>query len=152
LARVPSIRDVAEIASGLPEVTEGDRHGNRTWFVDGKGFVWERPFTKADLRRFGDETPPAGPIVAVRCSSLDEKDVKLMARPDVFFTIPHFDGYAALLFQLEHIGKKELREAITDAWLAVAPKRLAGTLSSSGRTELPRPTTRRSSGRTAKNA
>lgn len=40
----------------LPEVTEGARFGQRTWFVRGKGFAWERPLNKADLKRLGDET------------------------------------------------------------------------------------------------
>jgi hypothetical protein len=38
-----TIDDVARVASELPEVTEGERFGNLTWFVEGKGFVWERP-------------------------------------------------------------------------------------------------------------
>jgi hypothetical protein len=80
------------------------------------------------LKRFGDQTPPDGPIIAVRTSSLDEKDVKLMARPDVYFTIPHFDGYAGLLIQLKRVKQSDLREAIVDAWLAMAPRRLAAQL------------------------
>jgi hypothetical protein len=71
---VATIDDVARLVSELPDVTESERHGNRTWFVHGKAFAWDRPFSKADLRRFGDEEPPAGPILAVRTADLHEKE------------------------------------------------------------------------------
>ena len=44
---------------------------------------------------------------------------------DAFFTIPHFDGYAAVLIQLRKASAKALREVITDGWLATAPPKLA---------------------------
>ena len=73
----------------------------------------------------GNEAPPAGPILAVRVADLDDKDALLAAQPSGFFTIPHFNGYAAVLIQLRKVGKRQLREAISDAWLACAPARLA---------------------------
>ena len=120
-----TIDDVAELALGLPDVTEDERHGNRTWFVARKAFAWERPFSKADLRRFGEQAPPDGPILAVRVEDLGEKEAVLAAHPGAFFTIPHFDGYSAVLIQLSTVSAPELREAVTDGWLACAPPALA---------------------------
>ena len=120
-----TIDDVAVLALGLPDVVEGQRYGHRTWSVAGKGFAWERPFSKADIKRFGDATPPDGPILAVRVEDLGEKEAVLTAQPRAFFTIPHFAGYPAILIHLRTVSKKALREAIVDGWLACAPADVA---------------------------
>jgi hypothetical protein len=45
--------------------------------------------------------------------------------PGVYFTTPHFDGYAAVLVRLDVIASDELEELVVEAWLASAPKRVA---------------------------
>jgi hypothetical protein len=122
---VATIDDVAVLALQLPDVSEGERRGTRTWSVGRKAFAWERPFSQADLRRFGEQTPPDGPILAVLVADLGEKEAMLAAHPGAFFTIPHFDGYSAVLIQLQLVSAAALGEAETDGWLACAPPALA---------------------------
>ncbi|MEU4193695.1 hypothetical protein AB0E69_17485 [Kribbella sp. NPDC026611] len=120
------IEDVARVVGGLPGTEEIVRHGARTWTVAGKAYAWERGFSKADLKRFGDETPPQGPILAIRTEDLAEKEAVLTARAgDGFFTIPHFNGYAAVLVQLDRVPVEVLEEALLDGWLVYAPKDVA---------------------------
>ena len=136
-ARPMTIDEVARIASGLPAVTEGERYGNRTWSVGGKAFAWERPFSKADIRRFGDVPPPDGPILAVRVEDPVEKAAVLAGQPNAFFTIPHFDGYPAVLIHLKKATRRAVKDALIDGWLACAPRRLANDFIARGSARSP---------------
>ena len=53
----------------------------------------------------------------------------LAARPEVYFTTDHFNGYtrrsSLRIPSLAEIDADELFELVSDAWLACAPKRLA---------------------------
>ena len=116
--------DVRRIALSLPETSERTSHGNASWRVRDKLFVWERPLRQADLRALGDAAP-AGPILGARVEHAGAKEALLADDPGVYFTTPHFDGYPAILVRLEEIGADELEEVIVEAWLVQAPKRLA---------------------------
>jgi hypothetical protein len=121
---VASWDDVRRIALELPETSEVISRDLRQWRVKDKLFVWERPLRRADLDALGDEAPD-GPILGARVEHLVAKEALLADDPSVFFTTPHFDGYPAVLVQLDRIGLDDLREVIVEAWLVGAPKRLA---------------------------
>jgi hypothetical protein len=117
--------DAERLVTSFPEVEETTRYGNRTWAVGKKAVAWERPFSKADLKRFGAEEPPSGPILALTVDDLAEKEAVLQAGIAGVFTISHFDGYAAVLVQLDAVAEDDLRQLVEDAWLAAAPAKLA---------------------------
>ena len=127
-----TLNEAAALALSLPDATEGVRHGNRAWSVSGKVFAWDRPFGKADRKRFGAEPPPAGPILAVRAADLSDKEAVLAAGTSGVFTIPHFDGYAAVLVALDIVGRTDLRALVTDGWLACASAELAAAFVATG--------------------
>ena len=82
------------------------------------------PLRRADLEALGDGAPD-GEILGAWVEHLVAKEALLADDPGVFFTTPHFDGYAAVLVRLDAIGAEDLDEVIVEAWLCRAPKRLA---------------------------
>lgn len=126
---MPTLDDVRAIALSLPETVEKvDGHrGGPGWRVSDGLFVWQRSPSKADLSALAalGRTWPDGPVVGVRTEGLEAKEALLGSFPDAFFTIPHFDGYPAVLVHLDRIEPDLLREVITDAWIVKAPKRLS---------------------------
>jgi hypothetical protein len=114
---------VERVALSLPETTQSSS-GHKQWRVKDKGFVWERPLRKADYAALGDRAP-TGPILGARVEHVGIKDVLIASDPEVFFTTPHFNGYPAILVNLERISVKDLHDLVVDAWLSQAPKRVA---------------------------
>ena len=41
----------------------------------------------------------------------------------MYFTIPHFNSYEAILVRLDVIDAEQLTELVVEAWLSRAPKR-----------------------------
>ena len=115
--------DIRRITLDLPETSERTNEGVLQWRVKEKPLIWERPLRRADYEAL-DEAAPEGPIVAVWVDDVGVKEALLFDDPDVFFTTPHFDGYAIVLIRLEEIQVPELEELIIEAWLDRAPKRV----------------------------
>jgi hypothetical protein len=116
--------DVRRLALALPETSEHESRGNLGWRVKGKLFVWERPLRRADLEALGDQAPE-GPVLGAMVADLGEKEALLAEDSQVFFTTPHFDGYAAVLVRLPHIPVEQLEPVVVEAWLARVPARLS---------------------------
>jgi hypothetical protein len=124
---VATLDDVRQRALALPETTERLSRGDMRWDVAGKGFVWERPLRASDLdalKAAGVDVPD-GPILGAQVADEGVKRALVADLPDVYFTTPHFDGYAAVLVRLNEIRLEELDELVMDAWLARAPRKLA---------------------------
>jgi hypothetical protein len=106
---MPDWSDVVAAGRGLPEVEEG------TWF--------RTPALKVRKKSFC-RMKEDGETLVIRVVDLEDKQALLRARPDVFFTTPHYDGYAYVLVRLAEVDLAALRELVEDAWRLKAPKRL----------------------------
>ncbi len=120
---MPCWDDVRRLALALPETDERVSREQRQWRVKDKLFVWERPLRPKEVAELGDDAPD-GAILGARVEHVGAKQALIDDDSRVYFTTPHFDGYAAILVRLERIALDELEEVVTEAWMARAPKRL----------------------------
>ena len=95
-----------------------------SWRVKDKLFVWERPLRKSDLEALGDDAP-TGEILGARVEHEGAKQALIESDPEIYFTIPHFDGYSAVLVLLEHDRRRGAR-GTAHRRLAVAGAEAAG--------------------------
>src|SRR3954471_7103520 len=113
--------DVDEICGALPETELGISWGDRpTWKVPrgpkGKGFLLYRApgptaVDPSTGERFTD-------LIVVITPTEVEKLALVEDDTTPFFTVPHFNGYNAVLVQQSRLGeisRDELAEVITDA-------------------------------------
>ena len=98
-----TFEDVAEMALALPRSSRASATATAPGWSPARSSPGNGPSAKADFRRFGDATSPQGPILAVRVEDPGGKEAALQAQPEAFFTIPHFDGFSAVLIRLETI-------------------------------------------------
>jgi hypothetical protein len=134
MARPATSEDVDAICGALPETWFGTSWGDvPTWLVPhrvrdgvdkGRGFVlYRKPHKTAIDPSTGEMYDD---LLVIRTA--DDGDKRALVEADgPFFTIPHFDGYNAVLVQLSRLGeisRDELAEVLTDAWCACAPKGL----------------------------
>lgn len=126
MATLDDVRDIALALPGTVERSEGHR-GGLSWRTTAGGFVWQRGPTGRDLEQLAalGRAWPEGEVVGVRTDGVQVKEALLETYPERFFTIPHFDGYPAVLVRLTAIDREQLREVVTDAWLLKVPKRVA---------------------------
>jgi hypothetical protein len=122
-----TMADLDELALALPETTkELSDDGRPTYLVHGKMFCFHR-----SLRP--DAVDPAtgerlDDVLMFRVDGPEAKELVLADPRGAFFTTPHFNGYPAVLIRipdLARLERDELREAVVEAWLTRAHKRVA---------------------------
>jgi hypothetical protein len=114
--------DVRRLALSLPGTVEIDSDGF-DFRVAGKGFVWSYP----------ERTPGRPRVIRTDIAVLfvgdeAEKQALLLGEPDLFFTVPGYDGLPLVMLRLPEVKVDRLTELVTDAWRMRAPDDLAGEL------------------------
>jgi hypothetical protein len=71
-----------------------------------------------------------GEVVSIIVYDPAEREALLRQEPSVFFITPHWEGSPSVLAWLADVPGEQLRELLTDAWRARAPKRLVRQLES----------------------
>jgi hypothetical protein len=121
-----TMADLDAFALAMPEATKAVEDGRPTYLVHGKMFCFHR------RRRKDAVDPDTGEqlddVLAFRVADLGVKELLLSDARDIYFTTPHWNGYAAVLVRIRDLGRldrDELRDLVEEAWLTRAQKRLA---------------------------
>jgi hypothetical protein len=118
--------DLDAFARAMPEATKELEDGRPVYRVHGKHFCFHR-------RRRPDAVDPEtgeplDDVLAFRVADLGVKELLVSDARGIYFTTPHWDGYAAVLVRipdLARLDREELQDLVEEAWLTRAKKRLA---------------------------
>lgn len=130
MERMAVPEDVGAICCGLPEVELGTSGGDRPTYKvprgpKGRGFVLYRAPQKSAINPETGE--PYQDLLVIMVPDDAAKSALVNDPLLPFFTVPHFDGYNAVLVQesrLGEISREELAEILVEAWATRAPKKL----------------------------
>jgi hypothetical protein len=122
-----TMSDLDELALAMPQTTkELSDDGRPTYLVHGKFFCFHRS------RRRDAIDPNTGErlddVLVFRVADVGVKELMLADDRMIFFTTPHWDGYSAVLIRIQDLARldrDELEDAIVEAWLTRAQKRVA---------------------------
>jgi hypothetical protein len=123
--------DVRGIALGLPGAVEEDNGRTLSWRVGSKPFAWQRVLRRGERETLGDRAPD-GPALGLRTADPGVVDALVMAQPEVFFTVAGYGVHPMVLLHVEAASVEDLDEALTEAWLCRAPRRLRKELLGGG--------------------
>ena len=115
--------DVGRLARDLPGSVEDGSGRTTAWRVGGRAFAWERLLRRGEREALGDGAPP-GPALGLRTADPGVVDALVAARPDLYFTVAGYGVHPMVLLHVERASFEDLDEAVTEAWLARAPRRL----------------------------
>ncbi|TCB96864.1 hypothetical protein E0H26_14760 [Micromonospora zingiberis] len=111
--------DVRRLALALPHVVEIDSAGFDFRVAD-KGFVWSYP-----ERQPGKPRTIRTDIAVLYVGDEAEKQALLLGEPELFFTVPGYDGLPLVMLRLARVDVGRLTELVTDAWRMRAPEPVA---------------------------
>ena len=89
----------------------------RSWSSAGETTAWERALSKKDLLALGDRAP-IGAVLAIRTADLVTKLAWIQTEPRSCFDSPHFNGYPAVLIDLDQADSQVVFELLSEAAIA----------------------------------